>query len=1417
VCSTSFRWVSASIQTLCDPSMQFEEDIRLALGQLPPTLEGVYTIIITQIHKGAPLSMPLAKKTLRWLLCAQQALRSDELLKALSADLDVSNVTITVDNLLNICCNLVKYDSELDVVRFIHLSVREYLESREPEYEKSLSHSAVATTCLQTCFHGSKPKRKAHLGNAQNKTFYDYAIVYWPVHCVQSGTYRRQGKLGKLFNDFIYDKKYRGWLNLWEESFSEMGLDGKGDSADSKLGQQLSDCESRWPSPICQIFLACAFGFMEVLQNGRHLEEKDWKKKNYRGQDPFNIAVRHGQRDIVEHLATSSGLESADEGSLIAAVSMSHKKMASYLLEQNPQLSITKGVIEVAVENADFDTVEFLIKKTDRVEVTTELINSAARNELSGKQIIDVLLNLGQDVPIVDRTIESACANRRHGFAIFESLLPRSGDSSITEEAVEIAASNDKCGLALLNALFHRASHLEVTTAMIEAACGNSTLEPLRFLLSRNETASISYGSLQRAAWNQEVGDQMLVLLLEKCKTTLLDESLLLSAMENRKLGVELSRLLLAKAGGTTLTITKDILEAAARNKHLGETLIQEFLKDSKGWKLHPDVATSAARNEYSPVVVLTLLLKADEHLEITMDTIIAAAKNPQYALELLDFILSHDPNIKITSAIIEAVAANEQSGFDVIQFLWRLGPFPITPAVIEAAAANEQSGFDVIQFLWRLGPFPITPAAFEAAARNGLCGDKILGIWLRNQLPDIPPVAVEAAMRNSLLGPEILRLLLRTGKIEISSKAIEYASANEIYGPALIKTIIGHRNTIEVTDELLATAASNLATGPEVLEILLTHVGSARVTPAVIETSAAALRWNLEAITTLLNAAEPASVTSEAVQYALRGCGNVITMVKCFLGKNPNVFLAPEVLETIVESINEADALVEFFNLLETCGKDVQVSEMMIKGAAQKSAMPVLLTLAEHCDRRREAMPITQEVIEASLRGGGSEAPAILEYLLKKLLDRGETIQVEENMVLIAVSTSWADKALEMLSELNGGAIPTSPKVIDRAVVNPQLSNSIIEKLLGIEPRRLKELRSNEAAIATFIKWSNSARALKKWLLALEQPVQVNENIMKAAAGSSEEVMTTILDLLRIQGQESLIPSLISPEIVQAATSRTEMLKLLQRTMREYGQLIPVTSGVMARCALSGIRHFQCLSRILRQQGQESGLPELVTEEVVLEAVKSDSAMPILTLLKDALGDERFCGFLSESHLMSAAGAMDDDCINFLYPLVSSVQPKQYYEDISALNSAAWNIRPAHLRKLLERKVFPNAKFSSGGSLLGIATNLGDLVTVHLMLKYPEVDPNSTDDDGHTPLSIAASSGLTLFVKALLNRGVDRSIKDKDDKTAEDRAMEAGNYMIARLIRDFGTVVQPEEIAKEDEPPVAGMERLSLRKSMTL
>ena len=178
----------------------------------------------------------------------------------------------------------------------------------------------------------------------------------------------------------------------------------------------------------------------------------------------------------------------------------------------------------------------------------------------------------------------------------------------------------------------------------------------------------------------------------------------------------------------------------------------------------------------------------------------------------------------------------------------------------------------------------------------------------------------------------------------------------------------------------------------------------------------------------------------------------------------------------------------------------------------------------------------------------------------------------------------------------------------------------------------------------------------------------------------------------------------------------------------------------------------------------------------------------------------------------MTAAGAGEIGAVNFLYPLIDSSQPKEYYEDIAAFSNAVSAERPTELRKLLARKVFPDARNIDGEPLLSSVIRQGNLITFHLLLEYPEIDLNLTNVDGRTPLFTAAAVGRTTYVKPLLNRGADRSIKDNNGRTAEDTAVEGGNYVIARLIRNFGTV-QHEKHANKDEPPTADMERFSLMK----
>ena len=54
---------------------------------------------------------------------------------------------VSKDQVLDICCNFIVFDTTLDTFRFAHLSVREFLE-KQLEYNIIVINSLAAETCL---------------------------------------------------------------------------------------------------------------------------------------------------------------------------------------------------------------------------------------------------------------------------------------------------------------------------------------------------------------------------------------------------------------------------------------------------------------------------------------------------------------------------------------------------------------------------------------------------------------------------------------------------------------------------------------------------------------------------------------------------------------------------------------------------------------------------------------------------------------------------------------------------------------------------------------------------------------------------------------------------------------------------------------------------------------------------------------------------------------------------------------------------------------------------------------------------------------------------------------------------------------------------------------------------------------------
>ncbi|KAI4250807.1 MAG: hypothetical protein LQ352_005234 [Teloschistes flavicans] len=189
-----FLWASLQIQNLCDPErMLITRDVEDALLRPPPTLFQSYSDIMERIDRIAPHGRHLAKKTLRWLLCAREPLTETTLTQLLAfasriepsdeqytepSDLpNCSQNTILKDEILSICCNLVILDQ--DVFRFAHASVQDFLQT-QPGFELQEINLEVAEDSLSfllTCWQDSAPVQDVTLGK-----FSQYAVNYWLKH-----------------------------------------------------------------------------------------------------------------------------------------------------------------------------------------------------------------------------------------------------------------------------------------------------------------------------------------------------------------------------------------------------------------------------------------------------------------------------------------------------------------------------------------------------------------------------------------------------------------------------------------------------------------------------------------------------------------------------------------------------------------------------------------------------------------------------------------------------------------------------------------------------------------------------------------------------------------------------------------------------------------------------------------------------------------------------------------------------------------------------------------------------------------------------------------------------------------------------------------------------------------------------------
>lgn len=153
-------------------------------------LETAYHKAIVRIESQLPEDVILAKSVLAWLSYAQRPLTVLELCHALAVktddeELDTDNIS-DIDDIVSVCAGLVTVDEETQIIRLVHYTTQEYLETMRNSWIPEAQVDIAATCLTYLCF---RPFRSgpctsvAEIGDRLKRyPFIDYSAHYWGRH-----------------------------------------------------------------------------------------------------------------------------------------------------------------------------------------------------------------------------------------------------------------------------------------------------------------------------------------------------------------------------------------------------------------------------------------------------------------------------------------------------------------------------------------------------------------------------------------------------------------------------------------------------------------------------------------------------------------------------------------------------------------------------------------------------------------------------------------------------------------------------------------------------------------------------------------------------------------------------------------------------------------------------------------------------------------------------------------------------------------------------------------------------------------------------------------------------------------------------------------------------------------------------------
>lgn len=964
-----FRWASLQLEMLC--KMRTDQDIRQRLGRMPPQLEQLYEEIYqkTLNESQGEVGRSIISNTLKWLLCAQRPMKSSEFCTAVVWKI-VPAEELTKEKVLDLCHNFVVFDDNLDVFRFAHLSVREFLE-KQAEYMANSCHLFAAETCLLLVIGLSDwLPAKAFLRDHYNLElcakaastaellvgFHTYATSFWTRHCQLIGEEGRKSNpsFERIFRFLLSDASDNiSPLYTWLQNEQRM-------HPKSFLQMTIRNCR-----PEDRVYLvACAYGFCDIIRVCmRETLPKDWARG-------WHLAIRQGEVEASKVIPSTCNEDISLDLMFGVMFEMSSDTLDWVLCKTKFEVSEILNFLiarRYTLPGWFSHTVEILIARYKPTEVSQHLVNYAA----------------------------SYCSG-----STFEVLLRQNNDSenSWDWDSLIERASNHK-NMEVLKFLSSK-KHLNITPEFMKSVAMLGGENEMQLLLGRDDAGEITSQVIEASASNCD--EKVLGLLIDQATSggVIVSEETIRKAIANPNEKI-LSLLL-----DNGFPISQSLVDEAALNGHLSSL---RLLLD-RGGLITSSVLRCAADNSRDGANVMTLLLaEADDC--IIMEEIMEIMRIAAYScnLSVIKLLLDRAGDMLITEDVLATAALHDHEG-EMIELLsgrdWEM-----TTGVLEAMMKFLPSGEALQLVLGRPKDFEITGNVLLAAANNSFFGDRLVRqLWENvNILDFIDPLLVEAA-GNKALGLEIILLIQRQiGHINVSQEALKRATH---CGSVRTMAFLLDYTSAPITEAIVVRAL--MSAQLDMVRLVFDRATDLPITRTMVSTAAS--HYSNECFSFLwervCTAEMTEDVTRDLAQAAMENSYPIKERFEVFLDQVKDIVLTPEAIMNIARRGGDSVAL---FELLIDHGAIVQITREILQAAATCKDSALITSLLE----RSDGIELTDDIFRTAA-GMGSE---LVLQVLSKYCDLAEVSEKWLDIVRLYEACNAAradiDDQLDVVEEL--------------------------------------------------------------------------------------------------------------------------------------------------------------------------------------------------------------------------------------------------------------------------------------------------------------------------------------------------------------------------------------------------------------